>query len=824
MQLNTRLMLYILTTSVLIFAAGIGYISFRYKSKAINDAKEIASSSTRENANLIKSYMDKDFGIARGIAEALHICENELGPDAEKVQTEILKKTLIDNPSYVASFLQWDLSDCDSSYHKYNGRRRYFCFRKYPVHRTSGSKRYLEIEVLKGLVDTISYDPQNPYYFIKKNPQEFIIDPYFYSYQSIEEMPNDKKDAEDAILETTIIIPITENNKFRAVSGVDIPLNHFRGIIKDIKPFNESQAFLISNNGTFVAYSDLNYLSNTFNSIFASRKLPQDIRNNIKKGKEFSFIREDDNGEQFYFMFSPVEMGNTNTPWSIGLVVPVKVIMAEANRHFYISLIVGLAGLIILSLIIWRISLTITKPIEATTSLLTDLSKGKIDPARKISVKTNDELQEMADSANILIDGLLQTATFAKQIGEGNLEIDYKLLSEDDILGFSLIEMREKLKRSKEEIEIQNKELQKLSMVAQRTDNAVMIMDSKGNLEWVNNAFEKMYGYNIDDFSGDKIKNLKDLSSHPDIENIIMCCATDTIFYESDIKSKSGKRVYAQTTITPIFDENGEVYKLVAIDSDISEIKKAQEKIEDQRDKLEVLNATKDKFFAIIAHDLKNPFTSLLSLSQTLSENFHDFDKEELQEFLKRVNKSAWQIFSLLENLLTWSRAQTGKIDYNPEKFHPKEIIDGTISLLSDTAKKKEVKLSSSMDINPSLYADKNMITMVVRNLLHNAVKFTNKSGTVNISADFNGQSLNGNPKMLKISISDNGIGISKVDLQKLFRIEIQTKSIGTSKEKGTGLGLILCKEFVEKNGGSISVESDEGKGSIFSFTVPVAE
>jgi len=748
------------------------------------------------------------------------VCEDELGEDAKNVQIEILKKTLIDNPSYVASFLQWDLQDCDSTYKKEHGRRRYFCFRKHPIHKISGSKRYLEIETLEGLVDTSSYDPSNPFYIIKENHTEFIIDPYYYSYQSIDQMPSSVPVVENSILETTIIIPIIKDDKFRALSGVDIPLNHFGDIICDIKPFINSQAFLMSNNGTFVAYSDRKYLSNTFKSLFSSRKLPQNIRDKIKSGEEFSFTKEDEEGESYYFMFSPVSMGKTKTPWSMGILVPMKVIMAEANRHFYISLMVGLIGLLILSVIIWRISRMITKPIEATTAILTDMAKGKINPERKLNVKTRDELEDMANSANILIDGFIQTSTYAKNIGEGNLDVEYDLLSDDDILGNSLIEMRDKLKESKYEIETKNRELQKLSMVAQRTDNAVMIMDSDGNLEWVNDSFEKMYGYNIKDFDESLERNLKDLSTHNDIETIINNCksTSQTIFYESIIKSKSGKDVYAQTTITPIIDDGGKVIKLIAIDSDISQIKNANLEIESQRDKLQVLNATKDKFFAIIAHDLKNPFTSLLSLSQTLSENFQDFEEDELQEFLQRVHKSAWQIFNLLENLLTWSRAHTGKIEYNPQKVSLEELIESTILLLTDTAQKRGVNISYNVKENCEVFVDTNMITTVFRNLLHNAIKFSTGKGNVEIKTEIIKID---EKQMLLDSIIDNGIGISEEDIRKLFRIEVKTKSIGVSKEKGTGLGLILCKEFVEKNGGKINITSKEGLGSTFSFTVP---
>ncbi|MEA3445050.1 MAG: PAS domain-containing sensor histidine kinase, partial [Bacteroidota bacterium] len=357
-----------------------------------------------------------------------------------------------------------------------------------------------------------------------------------------------------------------------------------------------------------------------------------------------------------------------------------------------------------------------------------------------------------------------------------------------------------------------------LSMVVQKTDNAVMIMDEAGNIEWVNDAFVKMYGYTLDDFHRELGKNMIQLSTHPQIEQIIKNCISEhtTIFYDSMIRSKAGKAIYAQTTITPVLDEKGKVSKLLAIDSNITDIKNAQQKIQLQRDELESLNATKDRFFAIIAHDLKNPFTSLLSLSQSLSENFMDFEPAELDEFLKRVNKSAWQIFNLLENLLTWSRSQTGKLDFMPQKVNIAEALNTTYNLLLATAGKKQIDFSVSCEPGLFMFVDNNMLMTVLRNLTHNAIKFTNQGGKVKLSVE------KINDAFIQFIVEDNGIGLSKEDQEKLFRIDIKTKAIGKSKEKGTGLGLILCKEFIQKNGGDLHIESNEGEGSRFIFTVPV--
>ncbi|MEA3443980.1 MAG: hypothetical protein U9R19_04565, partial [Bacteroidota bacterium] len=453
LNLKTRMLLLLLTTSLIIFAAGIGYISYRFKNKAMADAKEIARTSARSYANLVKSKIDKEFGVSRGMALALEAIEDGDPEQREHLQYEILKKVLLENPSYIASFLQWDLSDCDSTYHKPHGRRRYICYRKYPQPKITGfikNEDFGIIDTMKGIIETESFDYYNPYYITKRTLNEYIIDPYFYSYQTIQEMPSEIHTHKDAILETTIIVPIIKDNKFRALTGVDIPLNHFREMIKQIKPFRKSQAFIISNNGEVVAHHNIFLLARQFTDYIP--KLDFDINDKIRNGEEFSFIVDHQLKGKILYMFSPVEIARTNMPWSVAISVPVSVIIAEAEKHFYISLLVGFFGLLVMTILIYRISKNITRPIESTTLLLNELAKGKFDSTAKISVRTGDELQAMASSANILLEGLGQTTGFAKNIGEGKLDTEYKLLSKDDMLGHSLIDMRDKLRQSNEEI------------------------------------------------------------------------------------------------------------------------------------------------------------------------------------------------------------------------------------------------------------------------------------------------------------------------------------------------------------------------------------
>jgi signal transduction histidine kinase/ligand-binding sensor domain-containing protein len=236
-----------------------------------------------------------------------------------------------------------------------------------------------------------------------------------------------------------------------------------------------------------------------------------------------------------------------------------------------------------------------------------------------------------------------------------------------------------------------------------------------------------------------------------------------------------------------------------------------------QKQKLEELNAEKDKFFSILAHDLKNPFSNLYSMSELISGNYNDLEEEEKVKMLKSINKSAEFIYNLLENLLTWSKSQRGRIEYNPTIFNLTGLIQVNINLHKVPAETKGVILKSDLKDDIQAYGDREMINTVLRNLINNAVKFTDKGGSVEIF-------VNKQDEYIEVQVKDEGVGISPENLQKLFHIDVKFKSKGTKGETGTGLGLILCKEFVEKNGGKIRVESKEGEGSSFFFTIPVKE
>ncbi|MEN8119644.1 MAG: hybrid sensor histidine kinase/response regulator [Bacteroidota bacterium] len=244
------------------------------------------------------------------------------------------------------------------------------------------------------------------------------------------------------------------------------------------------------------------------------------------------------------------------------------------------------------------------------------------------------------------------------------------------------------------------------------------------------------------------------------------------------------------------------------------QLKLVQEQLSETNEKIQLANENKDKLLSIIAHDLRNPFSVLITFSKLIMDSFDEFSKDDILTYMKSFYETSKQGYNLLDNLLKWSKSQTGKMEIIPEKIDLNDLVEETVTLLNSQALNKHIKLENKVPQNIWAFADINMILTVLRNLISNAIKFTNSDGTVSITGEQN-------ENHIKISIIDNGMGIEASDIDKIFRIDIKHSTSGTEGETGTGLGIILCKEFIEKNNGELKVESKPGMGSKFSFTLP---
>ena len=306
----------------------------------------------------------------------------------------------------------------------------------------------------------------------------------------------------------------------------------------------------------------------------------------------------------------------------------------------------------------------------------------------------------------------------------------------------------------------------------------------------------------------------KILKANPDTKEIPVIFLTAVIDSEKIVQ---GFEIGAVDYITKPF-HTAELTMRVATHI---EIKQSREKIRKTNEQLKKLNATKGKvlkgFFSIIAHDLKNPFNTLLGFSKLLFENAPNYTTDQIQQYAQIMNHTAKQSYALLENLMQWAKSQTEKIKISPRNSSMNELLSITIPIVNGSALKKNITIENNISTEDLVYADNSLTTTILRNILTNAIKFTHTNGKIIVSTQRKDD-------FLEVSITDTGVGIEPMNMDKLFRIDSKVTSHGTDNEEGTGLGLILCKEFVEKQGGTIWANSEVGKGSAFTFTLPLAE
>jgi PAS domain S-box-containing protein len=337
----------------------------------------------------------------------------------------------------------------------------------------------------------------------------------------------------------------------------------------------------------------------------------------------------------------------------------------------------------------------------------------------------------------------------------------------------------------------------------------VFIFDTNERLIFLNNTCLKKFGLEEEVLC--KSIKLKDLITPGSWFNVhkeyLKDGKKDTI-HAPDIKGirKDGSYFTFTAYFTKFKDNDLSGY--IGIGFDVTD----RVEIENQ---LKEANLAKMKFFSIIAHDLRNPFNSLLGFSTLLLANYDKYSDDKIREYLQYMSKAANHGHQLLENLLNWARANSRKIEFNPETFNLYEVVNETAGLMAGAASKKEINISVEVPESIHVYADQNMIQTVVRNILSNSIKFTPRKGLVKITAS----EKSGNAV---VEIIDNGIGISQDKIPGLFSLSSDYSTLGTEKETGTGLGLILCYEFMQVNHGKIEAESSVGNGSIFRITIPL--
>jgi PAS domain S-box-containing protein len=333
----------------------------------------------------------------------------------------------------------------------------------------------------------------------------------------------------------------------------------------------------------------------------------------------------------------------------------------------------------------------------------------------------------------------------------------------------------------------------------------------------VNEAFCEMLGYSPPEFKNKKWQEItypEDIElTQREVDQLLSGKQYSTRFVKRFIH-KDGSVVWVDLSSSIRRDADGKPIYLMSSVVDITERKLAEFAIKESAAKLLLLNLDKDRFISILGHDLKNPFNNILGFSEILNDEIESLNKEEIKDIAKNINKSARFTNKLLEDILIWAKMQQGKIPFEPQNLSFTDICRDTLEILYQAASAKNISVNCLAADQLNVFADNEMLKSVLRNLVSNAIKFTNNGGAIYINAKQDSENVT-------ISVSDNGIGIPPDNLAKLFDISQVLTTTGTAQETGTGLGLLLCKEFVERHGGKIWVESEEDKGSDFKFTLP---
>ncbi len=441
MKLKHKVQIILISISALIYLLAIGYISLNARQNSHRDTKNLIDSKVNKYARQIESKLNRDMAVTRTMA--LSFSNYDFMPKEEWLN--LVNRMYEDVfPKYTNIYNLWDsweLSVIDSSWDKSHGRIVNEHFREEGIIKENQTRRSLEGD-------------NELYKEIKNQNRETILPLYFDRFA---EGKSERK------LMTSLVVPIqSESGEFAGAVGVDITMEQFQKMLNNvsIENLHGNRAFLISHKGRYAAHPDTSMLNEKI------QKNPTDNENfdvfeKLNQGENFSIIHTNDLNEKHYVSYAPIIIGSTDNPWYLGISVPAESIMEEANRDFIISLLVGIIGLLILSLVIYYVTRSISRPIEQITNVLKQMAMGRIDNNMKLSIETGDEIEEMGKALNTSIDGLNRKNEFAGRLSNGELDYEYTLLSNEDHLGQSLLDMRDSLKKAREEQEKQKIEEQK---------------------------------------------------------------------------------------------------------------------------------------------------------------------------------------------------------------------------------------------------------------------------------------------------------------------------------------------------------------------------
>lgn len=478
LSLKNKMQLFLISLSVAIYAIAIGYISVNAKKTAYNDSVELVQSNAEKFAFKIQSDLNEYMAVVRTLATAFKVYKDMPREQWDPLFVKMYDKIYRDNPVFYKLWDSWELSKIDSTWTQPTGRIANVFSR---VNGAVFQKQ--DIRSLDG-------DPE-VYANIKAKAREMVLPIYFDVFTDA---------GETSKLMTSLVTPVLINNEYHGMVGVDLILERFQKMVDNINlsQFPGSYAFLLNEEGKYAGHPDTDLLNQVAKfKLKSGQKF--DLIKNIEKQENFHILALDSLGKVNYVAFAPIHIGRTNTPWYLGISVPINSIMAQADRNFMISLIVGLIGIFLLSLVIYIITKNISDPIQRITEFLKELAIGKTNSKFDLDVKSGDEIEEMTKALKTSIAGLNLKTDFANNIGSGNLDYEFNLLSDDDQLGQALVNMRDSLKKAKKDEQERQIEDQKRRWINEGLAKfADILRQNNNNLKKLSNEIIKNLVYYLD--------------------------------------------------------------------------------------------------------------------------------------------------------------------------------------------------------------------------------------------------------------------------------------------------------------------------------------
>lgn len=431
LKLQQKIQVFIISSTIIIFLVAFGYISLNARKFAYDAAIEQTNKTADEAAKDIKAKLDAELSSITALSHSLKVYKQFSKDEWRELVHKMYRNVFEKNNNVYALWSSWELTAIDPNWKLPYGRVAHTFWR--------------DNGVVKDEIQLRSLDGDSEIYAHTKSVLVPSIDEPYYDVVTT--------GTRESLLMASLKAPVVDNGKFVGLVAYDITLNQFQKIVERIKPFEGSYAFLISNKGVIAGHPDKELLNQNIADVLSLDDNNHKISKKILAGEKFNYISKNIKGERSYFSYAPIFVGETNTPWSIAISVPISEIMVDANRNLKVSILVGAIGILIMIIVIYFIGKNITQPITRITKQLNLIAKGHVDEQMHLKLTSGDEIEEMANALNKSIDGLNSKVDFANHIGKGELNHQFELLSEDDVLGKSLIEMRNSLIHAKEEEE-----------------------------------------------------------------------------------------------------------------------------------------------------------------------------------------------------------------------------------------------------------------------------------------------------------------------------------------------------------------------------------